>query len=125
PGGWLPTVDGLDAIWAPTEFCAAIFRQITDIPVDVVPYVVENEAGEPPSAAAKANLRKTFAIDPSKRVILYAFDGSSYLARKNPHALIRAFRAAGLGQAGWQLVLKTKHVFDLPEEGKKLLDLVG
>ncbi|WP_287082770.1 glycosyltransferase, partial [Methylobacterium sp.] len=66
-----------------------------------------------------------FAIDPSKRVILYAFDGSSYLARKNPHALIRAFRAAGLGQAGWQLVLKTKHVFDLPEEGKKLLDLVG
>lgn len=125
PGGWLPTVDGLDAIWAPTEFCAAIFRQITDIPVDVVPYVVENEAGEPASAAAKANLRKAFAIDPSKRVILYAFDGSSYLARKNPHALIRAFRAAGLGQAGWQLVLKTKHVFDLPEEGKKLLDLVG
>jgi glycosyltransferase involved in cell wall biosynthesis len=125
PGGWLPTVDRLDAIWAPTEFCAAIFRQITDIPVDVVPYVVENEAGEPASAAAKANLRKAFAIDPAKRVILYAFDGSSYLARKNPHALIRAFRAAGLGQAGWQLVLKTKHVFDLPEEGKKLLDLVG
>ncbi|MDP4001960.1 rhamnan synthesis F family protein [Methylobacterium sp. NEAU K] len=125
PGGWLPTVDGLDAIWAPTEFCAAIFRQITDIPVDVVPYVVENEAGEPASASAKATLRKSFAIDPSKRVILYAFDGSSYLARKNPHALIRAFRAAGLAQAGWQLVLKTKHVFDLPDEGKRLLDLVG
>ncbi|MCJ2122968.1 rhamnan synthesis F family protein [Methylobacterium sp. J-077] len=125
PGGWLPTVDGLDAIWAPTEFCAAIFRQITDIPVDVVPYVVENEPGEPASAAAKANLRKAFSIDPSRKVILYAFDGSSYLARKNPHALIRAFRAAGLAQSGWQLVLKTKHVFDLPDEGKKLLDLVG
>ncbi|MGH1569970.1 rhamnan synthesis F family protein [Methylobacterium sp. P31] len=125
PEDWLRTVDSLDAIWTPTEFCADIFRSISDIPVYLVPHVVENEPGEPASASAKANLRKAFAIDPAKRVILYAFDGSSYLARKNPHALIRAFRAAGLAKAGWQLVLKTKHVFDLPEEGKKLLDLVG
>lgn len=125
PGGWLPTVDGLDMIWAPTAFCARIFRTITDVPVEVIPYVVENEGGEPASDAAKAGLRKAFSLDSTRRVILYAFDGSSYLARKNPHALIRAFRAAGLAKAGWQLVLKTKHVFDLPEEGKKLLDLVG
>ena len=125
PGGWLATVDDLDMIWAPTAFCADIFRTITDVPVEVIPYVVENEPGEPASAAAKATLRKTFSLDPAKRVILYAFDGSSYLARKNPHALIRAFRAAGLARSGWQLVLKTKHVFDLPDEGKKLLDLVG
>jgi glycosyltransferase involved in cell wall biosynthesis len=125
PEDWLRTVDGLDAIWTPTEFCADIFRSITDIPVEIVPHVVENEPGEPASAAAKARLRATFSIDPAKRLILYAFDGSSYLARKNPHALIRAFRAAGLAKSGWQLVLKTKHVFDLPGEGKRLLDLVG
>lgn len=125
PGGWLPTVDGLDMIWAPTAFCAGIFRGITDVPVEVIPYVVENEPGAPAGAAAKATLREAFALDPGRRVILYAFDGSSYLARKNPHALIRAFRAAGLAKSGWQLVLKTKHVFDLPDEGRKLLDLVG
>lgn len=125
PADWLATIDGLDAIWAPTEFCAEIFRGVSDVPVDVVPYVVENEAGEPASAAAKAELRRTFALDPKRKLILYAFDGSSYLARKNPHALIRAFRAARLAESGWQLVLKTKHVFDIPGEGRRLLDLVG
>lgn len=125
PTNWLGTIDGLDAIWAPTQFCADIFRTVTDIPVDVVPYVVANEPAETATASAKAGLRTAFSLDPGKRLILYAFDGSSFLARKNPHALIRAFRASGLADKGWQLVLKTKHVFDIPGEGKRLLDLVG
>ena len=125
PTEWLPTIDALDAIWVPTAFCADIFRAVTPVPVDVVPYVVENEAGQPVSGDAKSEVCRTFGIDPSRRHILYAFDGSSFLARKNPQGLVRAFRASGLGRDGWQLVLKTKHVFDLPLEGRRLLDLVG
>ena len=125
PAEWLPTIDSLDAIWVPTQFCADIFRAMTSVPVDVVPYVVENEADAAISGDAKMRVCGTFGIDPSRRHILYAFDGSSFLARKNPQALIRAYRAAGLWERGWQLVLKTKHVFDLPEEGRRLLDLVG
>ena len=48
------------------------------------------------------------------------FDGSSYLIRKNPAALIRAFIASGLGAHGWRLLLKTKHLFDRPVEGYAL-----
>ena len=125
PNEWMSTIDGLDAIWVPTEFCADIFRAVTPLPVDVVPYVVENEADVAVSGDAKLKVCGTFGIDPARRHILYAFDGSSFLARKNPQALIRAFRAARLWRRGWQLVLKTKHVFDLPEEGRRLLDLVG
>ena len=124
PRDWRPTIDRLDAIWVPTEFCAEIFRAVTPVPVAVVPYVVENEDIEPVSAADRSILFAAFGLDASRRHVLYAFDGSSFLARKNPQALIRAFRAAGLG-GRWQLVLKTKHVFDLPLEGKRLLDLVG
>lgn len=125
PPDWLRTLDALDAIWVPTRFCAEIFRGVTDVPVDVIPYVVENEAAEPVPASARAGLRARFSLDPGRRLVLYAFDGSSFLARKNPQALVRAFRAAGLAGQGWQLVLKTKHVFDIPGEGRRLLDLVG
>lgn len=125
PDDWLSTIDGLDAIWVPTAFCAEIFRSVTGIPVDVVPHVVENEPGRIDDQASAVDVCRSFGIDPGRRHILYAFDGSSFLARKNPQALVRAFRAAGLGRAGWQLVLKTKHVFDLPVEGQSLLDLVG
>ena len=125
PSNWLRNVNRLDAIWVPSEFCAAIFRQTINIPVHVVPYVVENEPELPLDHRAAAVLRSTYGLDLKRRTILYAFDGSSYLARKNPQALIRAFRESGLHAQGWQLVLKTKHVFDLPEEGKRLFELVG
>ena len=42
---------------------------------------------------------------------------TSYLVRKNPAALVRAFAASGLGAQGWTLVLKTKHLMDRPEDG--------
>ncbi|RYB02177.1 rhamnan synthesis F family protein [Lichenibacterium ramalinae] len=125
PDDWLPTIDELDAIWVPTAFCADILRSVTGIPVHVVPYVVENEPAPPAETSAAVETCRSFGLAPQKRHILYAFDGSSFLARKNPQVLIRAFRAAGLARAGWQLVLKTKHVFDLPTEGRALLDLVG
>ena len=124
PREWLPTIDDLDAIWAPTTFVAEIFRAVTPNPVKVVPYVVENDITELPGLEASATICAAFGLDAARSHILYAFDGSSFLARKNPHALIRAFRASGLGRAGWQLVLKTKHVFDLPLEGAQLLELV-
>ncbi len=125
PDEWLPTIDGLDAIWVPTAFCAQIFQSVTGIPVHVVPYVVENEPSPYVETSSSSDACRSFGIDPEKHHILYAFDGSSFLARKNPQALIRAFRSAGLERDGWQLVLKTKHVFDLPVEGRLLLDLVG
>ena len=124
PRSWLDVVNRLDAIWVPSEFCAGIFREIVTVPVHVIPYVVENETTSS-SHTEPSGSEERFGLDPRRRTVLYAFDGSSFLARKNPHALIRTFRAAGLGDEGWQLVLKTKHVFDVPTEGQRLLELVG
>ncbi|WP_336485515.1 glycosyltransferase [Methylobacterium nigriterrae] len=125
PDHWMRGLSEVDAILAPSTFCADIFRQYTDRPIDVVPYVVEPERPDPISRAAAKRLRRTFGLDPDRRIVLYIFDGSSYLARKNPYALIRAFRAAGLARRGWQLVLKTKHIFHVRSEGEALTRLVG
>ncbi|WP_396329941.1 FkbM family methyltransferase [Burkholderia anthina] len=122
PDYWHPTFDSVDAIWAPSRYCQKVFAASTDAPVHVIPYVVT----VPPSLPPAEKIRRTkmeIGLEANDRVILYAFDGSSYLVRKNPFALVRAFARTHLGRSGWKLVLKTKHLFDMPQQGEQLQQL--
>lgn len=119
PPYWQAAFDKVDAVWAPSRYCADLFAAATSRPVDVIPHVVTVPPELPGPNAAKSALHQ-FGISDQDRIVLYAFDGTSYLARKNPAALIRAFGAAGLAERGWRLVLKTKHLSDSPEEGNVL-----
>jgi len=122
PDFWYPTFASVDAIWAPSRYCQQAFAAGTDAPVHVIPYVVT----VPPSLPHPEKIRRTkekIGLKADDRVILYAFDGSSYLVRKNPFALVRAFSRTRLGRSGWKLVLKTKHLFDLPKQGAQLQQL--
>ena len=49
-------------------------------------------------------MKRDLGIDETRRVVLFSFDASSWLARKNPQALLRAFNASGLARSGWTLV---------------------
>jgi glycosyltransferase involved in cell wall biosynthesis/Tfp pilus assembly protein PilF len=121
PRNWYPVFNFVDAIWAPSRYCADTFAASAKVPVHVIPHVVT----VPPSAtdmARVAALRQSLAAD--ERIILYAFDGSSYLARKNPFALVRAFDRSGLAGTGWRLILKTKHLQDSPAQGARLRQAV-
>ncbi len=121
---WRHDFSSVDRIWAPSGYCADIFSAEGEAPVDVVPYpvpLIETQV----SPDGRAALLGKLGIQPSHRVVLYVFDGSSYLVRKNPAALVRAFVASGLGKRGWSLVLKTKHLFDRPAEGRELEALAG
>lgn len=121
PPAWDQELHSVDRIWAPSEYCAEVFRAATGIPVDVVPHPVRIPAKITTDRTA---VLRRFGIDPARKVILYIFDGASYLVRKNPEALIRAFAASCLAAKGWELVLKTKHLHDRPEAGQALTDLV-
>lgn len=120
PEAWYTDLRSVERVWAPTQYCADVFEEEIRVPVDVVPHPV-----------ALPDLRSTnrndtlgkFDIESGKRVILFVFDGASYLVRKNPAALIRAFAKSGLEAKGWCLLLKTKHLFDRIEAGKELTDL--
>ncbi|WP_052730233.1 glycosyltransferase [Sphingomonas sp. SRS2] len=114
PPAWRRNFVAVDRIWAPSRYCADLFAAQGEAPVDVVPHVVP--LSEPrPLDRARALARLGLPAD--RRTILYIFDGSSYLVRKNPAALVRAFSASGLAARGWSLILKTKHLNDRPEEG--------
>lgn len=124
PAVWIRGLNSVDAIIAPSEYCASIFRTYTTIPVYVAPHPVpiadRSHSVASDERKRASGLRAKYSIPAKARLILYAFDGSSFLARKNPHALIRAFRKSNLSDDGWHLVLKTKHLFDVPESGQQL-----
>jgi len=113
----------VDRIWTPSRFCADAFRAVTAKPIDVIPHVVEpvfQKAGE----RRLAQLRAKLGLAAEDRVILYIFDASSYLSRKNPHALVRAFEKSELARHGWKLVLKTKNLDKDKPDAAELFSLI-
>ncbi len=114
----------LSAVWVPSRYCADAFRQVSEAPVHIVPYVVPVRPRRADPARV-GRLKQELGIMPASRVILFSFDASSYLARKNPHALVRAFDQSGLAGAGWRLLLKTKHLDAAKADGQALLEAAG
>ena len=118
PHAWRHNFSSVDRIWAPSGYCAGVFADEGEAPVDVIPYTVPLTEERP--MVNRAVLLAGLGLPTGRRIILYAFDGASYLVRKNPAALVRAFEASGLERRGWSLVLKTKHLFDRADEGRGL-----
>ncbi|WP_419825242.1 glycosyltransferase [Sphingomonas sp.] len=122
PGAWWHRFGAVDRIWAPSRYCARLFSGQDGPPVDVVPHVVPLP---PAPARSRADILGALELNPARRVILYVFDGSSYLVRKNPAALVRAFAASGLAERGWTLALKVKHLYDRREDGEAFAAFVA
>jgi glycosyltransferase involved in cell wall biosynthesis len=119
PESWFPAFNQVDTIWAPSRYCADVFAARSRVPVAVVPHVMPIDPSPGNRRAADA-LRRHLGLGTENRIILYVFDGASYLIRKNPAALLRAFAAAELAGQGWRLILKTKNLYDSAEEGLRL-----
>jgi glycosyltransferase involved in cell wall biosynthesis len=119
PDNWFPMFDTVDAIWAPSRYCADVFETSAKVPVEVVQHVINVRSSHPDHVPAQS-IRREMGVMGDQRIILYCFDGASYLVRKNPFGLISGFARSGLAREGWVLVLKTKYLFDSPAQGRRL-----
>ena len=124
PAEFAEVLPRLSAIWVPSRFCADAFRAGSGLPVRVVPYVVPVRPFVS-TAAERARIKQRMGIPADGRVVLFSFDASSYLARKNPLALVHAFGRSGLAGSGWHLVLKTKHLDQAGADGLLLAGAVA
>jgi glycosyltransferase involved in cell wall biosynthesis len=124
PESWFPMFLEQDAVLTTSHYCAEVFERAGASPVGVIPHVVEVDPA-PIRGLDATGVREQLGVPRQARVVLYAFDGASYLVRKNPEALVAAFKASGLGSRGWVLILKTKNLYDNAEEGSRLAALVG
>ena len=102
---WKKAASNYDEIWTASDYCANIFRRELDIKTRVLPHMIK----EPPIGYEGIN-RNDFGL-PKDRFIYYtAFDAWSRLDRKNPQAIIDAFRAVYEHIPEAFLVMKVRHL---------------
>lgn len=104
PPASLEHAKAYDEIWVPSTFNKRAFSAITRTPVHHVPYAV----GLPP--AEGGSFRGRLGIPEGDFVFLYMFDASSYVERKNPHALLEAFAREFAADDRAHLVLKISYL---------------
>jgi glycosyltransferase involved in cell wall biosynthesis len=95
--------DLVDEVWVASEYCAEVFRQVTDKPVIVV--------GTPVPRIGDLGwaTRSYFDLPEGAFTYVFTFDGASRFTRKNPLALVRAFQQAFPADGGVRLVVKTQN----------------
>ena len=104
---WPGAFDVLHEIWTPSTFCADAISAVAPVPVRRVPLAVE-----PP---APAHGRDYFDLPGDAFVFLFTFNFLSYVERKNPLAVVDAFRRAFSAVDDAMLVLKTSQSDFAPE----------
>lgn len=87
PAAWKPMLSEIDEIWAPNSFVADAFRDIYDGDIVVVPPCIEPETERLPT-------RRRYGLEENRFYFLFTFDYYSYPERKNPQAVLEAFRLA-------------------------------
>lgn len=102
PDEWTPCFQCLDEIWTPSEFISNAVRKKTDLPVVTVPYHVE-------VSISKRYNRSDFHLPEELFLFLMMYDRTSMTERKNPEAVINAYKRAfrDCNQAG--LVIKVNN----------------
>ncbi|WP_340649634.1 glycosyltransferase [Pseudoxanthomonas winnipegensis] len=103
PVDWMQALDQVDEVWVATAFVERAFRRATDKPVIRIPHPI-------PQALELALPRSCFDLHEDAFVFLCSFDFNSSIHRKNPFAVIAAFKSAFPDpQARVQLLIKTSN----------------
>ncbi len=117
PTIWHDRYAHVDEIWVGSHFMAEGISRHAPCPVIVMPYAVN-----PPAVAAD---RARFGLPEEDVLYLFSFDFHSYSDRKNPDAVIEAFRKSFSPQDKATLVIKAISVDSHPEAMMRIRELVG
>jgi glycosyltransferase involved in cell wall biosynthesis len=103
PDAWVPACDYFDEIWCPSEFVRESIALKAPRPVLAMPHAI---AFPRPAGDGRAR----FGLPADRFLFLLIYDLNSYSPRKNPEAVIAAFRESGLAGRGAALVIKVHNV---------------
>jgi len=118
PDAWIDAVQYYDEIWCPSAFVRDAIAAKVPLPVLVMPHAIEFQA---PIGGQKAR----FNLPADRCCFLFLYDLNSYQERKNPHAVIEAYRRAFPDESEVQLVIKTQNPDRNPEAYQKLQDALA
>ncbi len=109
PDAWMPNFAFFDEIWTPSEFTRTAIAMKSPLPVFAMPHAISFER-------PTGHHRARFGLPADQFLFLFLYDLNSYSARKNPGAVVAAFRASGLAGRGAALVIKVQNAADNPED---------
>ena len=87
PDAWMPAIDAVDEVWAPTRFIQMTLVKKVRKPVLRMPLMLDFETPAPTE-------RRRFGLPERSFLFFFAFDYFSYSERKNPMAVVKAFKRA-------------------------------
>ena len=111
PEKWYDRFAYYDEIWVGTSFVAGALSPISPIPIVRIPPVLAAR-----SEGSRAAGRRRIGASPGEVVFLFVFDVHSHLERKNPLAVIEAFRSAFAPHDPARLVLKAVNAHAAPRD---------
>ena len=88
PDGWVRYFAHVDEVWAPSRFARDAIAAKAPVPVFSMPHAIELPL--PDTHGARAAL----GLPDDRFLFLFVYDLNSYAERKNPRAVIRAYREA-------------------------------
>ncbi|MSU45636.1 MAG: glycosyltransferase family 1 protein [Lacunisphaera sp.] len=113
PDAWIHFTDYCHEVWAPSRFAAEAIAQKVPVPVLAMPHAIS-------FARPSGDFRRKFGLPADKFLFLFLYDLNSYSERKNPGAVLEAFRRSGLAGRGAALVIKVHNVTSNPADFERL-----
>lgn len=118
PDVWLNRFKYFEQIWVGSEFARVAVQAATQMPVIKIPPVVEVKLGQ--------NYPKEhYELSSDEFVFLFVFDFFSIFERKNPLAVVRAFKQAFKSDESVRLVLKCINESHDPENLRRIENEIG
>lgn len=102
PDAWMENFAYFDEVWCPSDFVRAAIALKSPVPVLTMPHAIS-------FARPQGDFRPRFGLPADKFLFLSLYDLNSYSERKNPAAVIAAFRQSGLASRGAALVIKVQN----------------
>ena len=99
PAEWKHALRYMNAVFVPSEFTRKAIAKHTKIPVITVPHPVAEKPAAP-------GMRAQFGIPDDAFLISTIFSAGSSINRKNPEAVLKAFRQFSAGHANAFLLMK-------------------
>lgn len=119
PESWIPVLDMVDEVWAPTRFIEKALLEVSSIPVRYMPVGLNLEL-------PLGLKRSDFSLPEADFLFFFSFDFFSYIQRKNPAAVVKAFLMAfGSLKEKVGLVIKVMNVDAHDPEWEHLMALVS
>ncbi|BET69653.1 hypothetical protein ASA1KI_45710 [Opitutales bacterium ASA1] len=88
PDGWVRHCEHFDEIWTPSRFSRDAIAAKSPVPVLVMPHAIAVHVPD------TSDPRAGFGLPEDRFLFLFVYDLNSYQERKNPRAVLRAFRHA-------------------------------